>query len=378
MGILNVHREFTIPAFAPVLFNLVAITFGAGLYAFGAGGKTAVIGWSIGTLCGGLAQGGIQIPKLLRCGWRIRPTLSGWRKSAGLRHIGFLMLPAIIANSGTQLNVLVNSILASFLEQGSPSWLNYAFRLIQLPIGIFGVAISVVTLSTVSRDAANDAPESFRDNLTTSLNLVFLLTIPCAVGLWILGVPIVRLIYERGMFHSADTVATAAAVAFYAIGLPAYAAVKVAAPVFFALKSSKVPMMASLLGVAVNCGFNIAVYKTMGHKGLALGTSLAVTANLAMLVFWFQFKFMGLPFGRIGKLLLQIFAASAVMGVVAYLGYHRLEGVVPGLRGHLLETLVPIAGATVVYFGMLRLMNVPEAAVVGRAFRSVHARLTAR
>ncbi|MFH1261903.1 MAG: murein biosynthesis integral membrane protein MurJ [Pseudomonadota bacterium] len=376
MGILNVHDEFTIPAFAPVLFNLVAIAFGLSLWLFGFGGKGAVIGWSIGTMCGGLAQGGIQLPRLLRGGWKIRPTLRGWTQSPGLKQIGILMLPAIIANSGTQVNVLVNSILASMLQQGSPSWLNYAFRLIQLPIGVFGVAIAVVTLSTVSKDAAADATDSFRENLTTSLNLVFLLTIPCAVGLWLLGEPIVRLIYERGAFHSSDTAATAAAVACYALGLPAYAAVKVKAPVFFALRSSKVPMMASLLGVVVNFAFNLWAYKRMGHAGLALGTSLAVTANLAVLLFWFQYKQMGLPLKRMGGLLLKVILSSGLMGVVAYTGYHALHGTMAGLPGKLVETLLPIAAAIAVYFGVLCWMKVPEAATAIRAVRRIYERFS--
>lgn len=378
MGILNVHREFTIPAFAPVMFNLVAIAFGIGIWIFGLGGKAAVTGWSIGTLCGGLAQGGIQLPRLLRSGWKIRPTLRNWRGSPGLLQIGLLMLPAVIANSGTQINILVNSILASLLVQGSPSWLNYAFRLIQLPIGVFGVAISVVTLSTVSRDAATDSKEAFRDNLTTSLNLVFLLTIPCAVGLWVLGVPIVRLIFERGAFFARDTLATAAAVSFYAIGLPAYAAVKVMAPTFFALKKSKVPMMASLFGVAANVAFNLWAYKRMGHVGLALGTSLAEIGVLTVLVLWFQFKYVGLPLGRIGKLLLRIFSASALMAIAAHFGHEGLRGLVPGLTGRLLDTLVPIAAAVAVYFGILHLLNVPETATVGRVLRRLYDRTASR
>lgn len=378
MGILNVNREFTIPAFAPVMYNAVAITFGVVLYTNGFSGEAAVLGWAVGNLCGGLAQAGIQLPKLLRSGWKIRPKLSGWKSSPGLRQIGLLMIPAIIANSGTQINVLVNSVLASMLQEGSPSWLNYAFRLIQLPIGVFGVAIAVVTLATVSKDAANDEKESFRENVTGSLNLVFLLTIPCAVGLWILGAPIVRLIYERGAFSASDTYATAAAVAFYAIGLPAYAAVKVKAPVFFALKSSKVPMMASLIGVVVNLSFNLWAYKRMGHAGLALGTSLAVTTNLLVLVFWFQYKFMGLPLARIGKLMLQVLVASAVMGAAAHYGHVWLAGLLPGIWGLLVDTLVPIAVAMLIYFGMLRLLRVSEVAVVGQVLRSLYDRITAR
>lgn len=360
MGMLNVHREFAIPAFAPVMFNLVSIAFGLALWFLGVDPRTAVIGWSVGTLCGGVAQAGTQLPRLLKLGWKPKPTLSGWKESAGLHQIGALMVPAIIANSGLQVNVLVNSILASLLEQGSPSWLNYAFRLMQLPLGVFGVAISVVTLQVVSKDAANESMDRFRSNLSSSLSLVFILTIPCAVGLWLLGVPIIRLIYEHGAFTSADTLATTSALAMYAVGLPAYSAVKVMAPTFFALKHSRAPMIASLTGIAVNLAFNLLFFRKLGHAGLALGTSLGMYANLILLTLQLHTKNVGVAYGDVGSKLLRIVVASGVLAVSAHYSFAFLTGRLPGMAGHLLETLVPIAISALLYFGVLAGLGVSE------------------
>ncbi len=378
MGVHNVRGHFTLPALAPVMFNVVSIIVGVGLWLSGAGLKAAVIGWSVGTLIGGMGQAVIQLPKLVRGGWKISPTLARWKSHPGLKQIALLMLPALIAVSGTQVNVLVNTILASLLEQGSPSWLNYAFRLMQLPIGLFGVAISIVTLAAISKDVASNSMDSFRENLFRSLNLVFLLTIPCAVGLWILGIPIVRLIFERGAFTSTDTVATAAALSMYALGLAAYAAVKVLAPSFFALKDSKVPMIASLTGIAVNVVFNLLVYRHLRHPGLALGTSLGMAVNLAILFGWFHLRYGGIPWGMFAARLVRIALACVVLGFVAFRTHEAVQGQLPGLAGSLLDTLVPISAASLAYFFILALLRHPELSILSAVPKRMMKKLLGR
>jgi putative peptidoglycan lipid II flippase len=374
MGMLNVKGRFAVPASAPVLFNLTAIAVGVGLYLAAVPPRAAVIGWSVGTLLGGLAQAGVQVPPLLRLGWRFRPTLAAWRRSEGLRQIGRLMLPAVIGLSATQINILVNSILASLLEQGSPTWLNFAFRLMQLPIGIFGVAIGVVTLPRVARDAANEAPGALRANLASALTLVLLLTVPAAAGLWLLGVPIVRLIYEHGAFTALDTTATAAAIAVYAIGLPAYAAVKVLAPAFYALKDARTPMVASLTAVGLNIAFNLAVYRSLGYRGLALGTSIAEIALVTILLVQFQRTKTGLPLGAIARSLGKILVATAAMAVAALVSFRALSGRLPGLTGSALETFGAILPAIAVYGLALRALGVDEASKVIAAVRRIAGR----
>ena len=360
MGMLNVQGSFALPAFASVLFNIVSIGFGLALWGFGAEGNIAVVGWSIGTLCGGFAQGAIQIPRLVRLGWRFRLSFARWKESAGLRQIGCLMLPALIGLSATQINILVNTILASLLEQGSPSWLNYAFRLMQLPIGLFGVGISIVTLPIVSRDAALNSTDSFQKNLTSSLHLVLLLTIPCAVGLWVLGVPIIRLIFERGAFTPHDTYATASALACYSIGLPAYAAVKILAPAYYALKNARIPMIASILAVLANLAFNLAVYRIWRHQGLAVGTSIAAFTNLAVLGIGFQVRHVGLPLLKMATHVGKILLATALMALTAYHSHQWLQDAATGLWGRLIDTLLPISFSAFIYFLTLSMLKVPE------------------
>lgn len=315
MGIHNSYSRFTLPALAPVFFNWVSIACGAIIYFMGFETRIAVIGWAIGTLLGGFAQFAIQLPPFMKKKLNLWPSFSGLVSNSHVKNIFLLMIPSIIALSGTQINILVNSILASMLEQGAPSWLNYAFRLMQLPIGVFGVAISVVALSQASRDMAANKMDQFHENVRNSVQLAYLLTIPCAVGLWILAEPIIQLIYERGAFTHQDTVQTALALMFYAIGLPFYASVKVKAPIFFTIQSSRVPMMASLAGVGFNIFFNLMMYKQLGHVGLALGTSLGVMINSGILTFFYHRK-MKLPYSISGTASrLKIILASILMGI---------------------------------------------------------------
>jgi putative peptidoglycan lipid II flippase len=290
MGIHNSYSHFSLPASASVFFNLVSISCGLIIWKAGFDEHWAVIGWSIGTLLGGLAQFAIQLPPILREKHSLWPSFQNLTSNLHVKEIFILMIPSVIALSGTQINILVNSILASLLEQGAPSWLNYAFRLMQLPIGVFGVAISVVALSAASQHAAANKMKEFHEHVGKSIQLAYLLTIPCAVGLCVMAEPIIKLIYERGAFTIADTVRTAQALAFYSIGLPFYAVVKVKAPIFFTIKSSRVPMMASLAGVGFNILFNLWIYKKMGHRGLALGTSLGVMLNSIILTFFYYKK----------------------------------------------------------------------------------------
>ena len=178
-----------------------------------------------------------------------------------------------------RVNVFVNNNFASYLEDGAVSWLNYSFRLMQFPIGVFGVAISMATLPSISRAAAGGDLGQFRHTLASSLGLVFFLCVPSACGLVILGQPIIRMIYERGNFSSFDTQQTAAALALYALGLAGYAAIRVLAPAFYALDDARTPMMISLASIATNYVLNWLLVSRFGHRGLALSTSCVAGLN---------------------------------------------------------------------------------------------------
>ena len=285
MGMLNAKHVFGIPAMASSFFNLGSIIGGVavGWWLDPSFGTRALVGLAIGTLIGGFLQLAVQLPSLFRAGFVLRPDFD-WRDE-GVRKVLQLMGPAVIAASAVQVNVLINSIFASYLQDGAVSWLNIAFRLMQLPLGIFGVAVATVTLPLVSRSAAVGNMPGFRGALSHAMRLVMLLTIPSAIGLIILAEPIISLIYEHGRFTAAATQQTAAALRFYAIGLAAYSGVKVLAPAFYALDKRHLPMVVSLFSIGVNFGLNwfLTFQLGLGHRGLALSTSVVAITNFLLL-----------------------------------------------------------------------------------------------
>ena len=375
MGMLNAQQRFFVPALAPALFNLAAIVVGIGLYFTHVTTPVAVVGWTLAVLLGGLVQMGVQVPPLVRAGWRYRPRFSPRFADPGLRQIARLMAPAVVGLSATQLNILVNNILASRLEQGSPSWINYAFRLMQLPIGVFGVAVATVNLAAVSRHAAAGDMTRFRATLAQALKLVAFLTLPATAGLVALREPIVALLYEHGRFTAYDTARTAAVLAAYAVGLYAYASVKVLAPAFYALHATRLPMYASLLAVAVNIVANLALSGPLAAPGLALGTSLGALANFTFLLVVFTRRFGGVGgHGVIGQIA-RVGAASAAMGVLCRVAWRGLITLWPdGAPGRaLLVTLLPVALGVASYFAFAALLRVEEVAqgrrLLNRALR---------
>ena len=253
MGMLNAKNVFGVPALASSFFNIGSIVGGVALcywldpqadWRHPHFGERGLVGLALGTLLGGLLQLLVQIPSASRTGFRFRFDFN-WR-DPGVRTILALMGPATIAASAVQVNVAVNSGFASTLGNGPITWLNIAFRLMQLPLGVFGVAVATVTLPLVSRSAAMGNTQEFRGALAHAMRLVMLLTIPSAIGLIILAEPIIALIYQHGRFTAAATVQTAAVLRFYAIGLAGYAGVKVLAPAFYALDKRHLPMVVSL------------------------------------------------------------------------------------------------------------------------------------
>lgn len=286
MGMLNAKNVFGMPAMASSFFNLGSIVAGVGLGWLWDPhfGPRSLIGLSLGTLIGGLLQLVVQFPSLRRVGFRFRPDFA-WRDE-GVRKILLLMGPAVIAASAVQVNVMVNSNFASQLPGDGPvSWLNWAFRLMQLPLGIFGVAVGTVTLPVVSRFAAVADLAGVRTTLSHGIRLAFLLTVPCAVGLIFFAEPIISLIFQRGKFDYMATRQTAAALECYAVGLVAYSSIKVLAPAFYAINRRNLPMLVSFFSIATNYLLNqfFTFHLHFGHRGLALSTSCVAIINFAIL-----------------------------------------------------------------------------------------------
>jgi putative peptidoglycan lipid II flippase len=362
MGMLNAQSRFTAPALAPALFNVGSIAVGVVLWLSGWPPQRAVVGWAVGTMLGGLLQLAVQLPPLAGLGYRARPRLSrGDLDDPRLRRIGRLMAMAVVGLSATQVNILVNTWFASH-EVGANSWLLFAFRLMQLPLGVFGVAIATVAGAGVAQRAAANDMASVRATLGSAMRLVAFLNVPSAVGLAILARPIIAMIFQHGRFGPADTEATAQALAFYAIGLYAYSGVKVFAPAFYALDEARVPVVGSVLGMASNVVLNLALYPVLGFRGVALGTSLAALANFGVLCLAWRRLHGGLGGARLFAQLGNVVAASAALGLAAWAAERGLDRWLPagGLGRQLALGLGPVAVGGLAYLAAARLLRIAE------------------
>ncbi len=316
MGMLNSLHRFFIPAVSPAMFNVANIVCAILLVPLMPGlGLPAITAIAIGSVLGGVAQLAVQWPALRREGFRYRPILD-W-KDEGLRRVLVLMGPGTIGLAATQVNVLVNTVLATGEGTGAVSWLNYAFRLMYLPIGLFGVSIATATLPAVSRHAAQGDEPAARRTIADGLTLMLMLNVPATVGMVVLATPIVRVIFERAAFTPADTLATAAALQFYALGLIGYSIVRITSPVFYAVGQNRTPVLVSVATVLANALLNIALVRVMGYRGLALGTSIAALFNAALLMFFLRRRLNGIDGGRVTGSLGRIVIASAAMGAAA-------------------------------------------------------------
>ena len=341
MGMLNAKNVFGIPATASSFFNLGSIIAGVGI-----GwlidphfGPRAILGLAFGTLVGGVMQLGIQLPSLRRLGHRFRPDFR-WRDS-GVKAVLRLMGPSVIAASSTQVNVLVNSAFASHLGNGPVTWLTYSFRLMQLPLGIFGVALGTVSLPLLARMAAGGNIVGFRSELARGMRLAFLLTIPASIGLILLAEPIMSVLFQHGRFNAHDAYEAAAALRFYAIGLCGYAALKVLVNAFYAIDRRKTPMFVSFGAVALNLLLNwiFTVRLGWGHQGLALSTACIATTNFIVLYVLMHRHLGRLESRAMLTLLLRLSGACAVLAGVCWAGDHYL------LAGWAVERFWPKAGS---------------------------------
>ena len=359
MGLLNTRGYFFIPAFASSCFNLGSILIGGGLaLVIPAMGYPAIYGMAVGTLAGGGMQLAVQLPCVRKEGFRIRPFLD--LRDPGLRKMGRLIVPAVIGLSATQINIFVNTNFASRCAEGSVAWLNYAFRLMQFPIGLFGVALSVATLPMVARQAARGASRELGETLVSSLILAFALTLPAAAGLWLLAEPIIGLIFRHGHFTQFDTVMTAQALQFYAVGLMAYSAVKIIVPVYYALDDTRWPVIGSFLTVAANVVIILFTLERFQHRAIALSTSVTIIFNFLFLAVILYRKTGGYPVKRLAAALLKITAASAVMAVAVYFTSSWSE-MGKSTAGLLMQVSLSITVGVLVYIAGILVLGLQEA-----------------
>jgi putative peptidoglycan lipid II flippase len=326
MGMLNAKEVFGLPAMASSFFNLGSIVSGValGYWLDPSFGPRALMGSAIGTLIGGSLQLGVQLPGLRRIGYKVRPDFQ-WRDK-GVKAILRQMGPSVIAASTVQVNVLINSIFASELGNGPTFWLAIAFRLMQLPLGIFGVALGTVALPLLARMAATGNMASFRSELSKGMRLALLMTIPSTIGLIVLAEPIMSVLYQHHRFTAYEAAQAAAALQFYALGLSSYAALKVLVNAFYALDRRKTPMFVSFSAVVLNLLLNwfFTVQLGWGHKGLALSTACIATSNFLLLYFLMRQQLKQLETRTMLALLAKLTIAGGVLGGVCWLGSHYL------------------------------------------------------
>jgi len=374
MGMLNAEGRFTAPALASTLFNAGSIAVGLGIWFAGWPPERAVVGWAVGTMVGGVLQLAIQIPSLVGIGHVPVPRLAASDlRDPGLRRIGRLMAAAVVGLSATQVNVVVNMWFASH-QEGAATWLQYAFRLMQLPLGVFGVAIATVAGAGVAQRVAAKDHAAVGETLGSALRLVAFLNVPASIGLGVLALPIIAMIYEHGRFGIPDSAATSEALVCYALGLYAYSGVKVLAPAFYALDQPRVAVVGSMAGMIANVGLNAALWPVFGFRGVAIGTSAAAWVNFLWLAWSFRRAHGGFGGTSLVRQLGRVLVASAPMAVVAKL---TLEGVarlclqvgIHGLPRQLLVGLVPVAAGAVTYLVAARLLRSPELDEVMKVLR---------
>jgi putative peptidoglycan lipid II flippase len=377
MGMLNSKSVFGMPAMASSFFNLGSIVGGVtlGFWIDPHFGPHALVGLAAATVFGGALQLAVQLPSLARLGYRFHPDFR-WR-DAGVKAILLLMGPSVIAASTTQFNVLINSMFASTLGDGPIFWLSIAFRLMQLPLGLFGVALGTVTLPLLSRLVVAGHMTAFRTELARAMRLALLLTIPSMVGLMLLAEPIISVLYQHGKFTAYQATQAAGALRFYAIGLAGYAALKVLVNAFYALDRRKTPMLVSFLAVALNLLFNwIFTFRLgWGHKGLAFSTGCIATVNFLLLYWLMSRQLKGLETRRMLLMLGKVTLAAAALAAVCAASSHWLLADWPtqSFLGRLGALLLTIIAGGVVFAAVGIALHIEELkelqAAIGRRLR---------
>jgi putative peptidoglycan lipid II flippase len=277
-GALNTYERFGVPAFTPVLLNVSMICCSIWL-APHLDEPALALAW--GVAIGGAMQLAFQLPFLRRLNLLVWPRLR--RGHVGVARVMRLMLPAVFGASVSQVNLLVNTLLASFLVTGSVSWLYFADRLLEFPLGVFGVALGTVMLPRLSAQHSASEPERFTATLDWSLRLAALIAIPAAVALWVLSAHLLATLFQYGAFRPSDVRMAALALDAYAIGLSAFVAVKVLAPAYFAQQDTKTPVRYGVVAVLANIAFSAMLVGPLAHVGLALAISLATMVNATLL-----------------------------------------------------------------------------------------------
>lgn len=360
MGVLNTHGRFFAGAIGPAVLNVGMI---GTVLLLASRVEPPILALAVGVLVGGIAQVLVQLPSLRRCGYLVAPSFD--LRHPALRRVARLLLPSVFGLAAVQVTILVNTVLASLLPAGSISFLYYADRVMEFPLGIFGVALASASLPAMSRAAASGDGQGIGKTLTFALGLSFYVAVPAAVGLVLFRVPIVRVLFERGEFTAADTVATAQALTGYAVGLVALSGARITAQAFYAVHAPGIAVKLGICSVAVNVVAAVTLMRPMGHAGLALATSLAAWVNFLAL-FWVARRRFGGPDLRllarsVGR---TVLASSALVAWSLGCLWWWPDG--PRLLVEVVYLAGAIAGGATVFWSVSAALGAPESAALRR------------
>jgi len=356
MGILNSFRRFTSPALSPVMLNISMIVAALSLRSFFAEPITAL---AVGVLIGGVLQLALQWPFLRKCGIKFKISFNF--RHPGLKQTGLLLLPAILGAGVTTINVFIGSTLASMLPGGSVTYLFYADRIMELPLGVFAIAIGTASLPSFSRHVAAGNMDELKSSISFSLRLMLFLTVPATFALMALNLPIISVLFQRGAFNTQAAIYTSEALFFYGMGLWAFSIVRVFVQSFYSLQDAKWPMRAAIVSLVVNLVVSLALMYPMKHKGLALANSLSAIVNVFILSFVLRKK--------IGKFLdrsfyisiLKIILSAFIMvGAIILVDYFLPWNTSANFKTRLIYLTSTIVVGAGVFFASAYLLKSPE------------------
>ncbi|TES91430.1 MAG: murein biosynthesis integral membrane protein MurJ [Candidatus Cloacimonadota bacterium] len=359
MGVLNYYNHFFTTGFAPALFNIGIIGCGFIISPFLIEkGIPPILSIGIGVLVGALLQLLIQIPYFIKSGFRLVRRINFREK--GLLRLLKIMIPIEFSYAVTRINVMVNMFLASLLIEGSVSYLGYAMRLMQLPIGVLGMAVATVTLPDAAKFVSESKHKEVITSFSRSLRFVFFLTIPASVLLFVLRVPIVGLIFERGAFTVQDTIFTSQALAFFSLGIFAMSSSRVVTSIFYSYKDARTPMFLSIFTVILNIVLSLIFMKFLLFRGLALSASIASIFNLTLLLYFLQKKLKNIDGKRILKNFLKIILAAGLSGgaVFGLLFYFRGLLIFSRQLNFLIEAFGLFVVGAIIYLVFSRIFNI--------------------
>lgn len=349
MGALNTRGVFFVPALAPSILNIVTII---SVLTLSMRFTNPIIAVAIGVTAGGLMQFLIQVPAFFKQGYGLFSVHGLWHP--GLKRIGVLILPATAGMAVSQINIFISTILASYLAEGSITYLYYSMRLIQFPIGIFGVAMAMAVLPALSEHSAKGEIHKVKDDLSFALRLLFFITVPSMIGLIALKVPIVSTLFQRGLFGFDATIGTSDALMFYALGIWAIVGMRVVTAAFYAMQDTKTPVKIAALSMFVNIIFSLLLMEPMKHNGLAFANSIAASANFIILFYFLRKKIGGIGTRKIVSSFAKTLIASAIMGVA---GWFIVKDEIWAMSGQFMYKLLYLGFAIIVCFMVYMILS---------------------